>query len=230
MSIAQTFQLARKARGKLSSEASRGDHNLRLLVGHANLLDSLMIHLSEAEAEQERWYQNTVRGNEYDTEEYGSLAADYESDTESESDEDEEYEEDSDEEEEDEFEEVYYEQTRRTAYPAKPQPQRAAVIEVQEVEADFDDDEYENEEEDGMFTLTRTTSHRPPSLCSDASDDDEEDDHAPPSPPQPVEHHYPMSEKELRTISYFSSTLHDDHDSTEVLFEDRLLPTMISTF
>jgi len=182
-----------------------------------------MIHLAEAEAEQEQWYQNTVRGNEYDTEEYGSLAADYESDTESESDE-EEYEE---EEEEDEFEEVYHEQKQRTVYPA---PQRGAVIQVREIGADFND-EYENDEEDdGMFTLTRTTSHRPPSLCSDASDDDDEDEHAPPSPPQPAEHHYPMSEKELRAISYFSSTLHNgEHDSTEVLFEDRLLP-VISTF
>lgn len=224
MSIAQTFHLARRARGKLSFEASRSDHNLRLLVGHANLLDSLMIHLSEAEAEQERWYQQTVRGNEYDTEEYGSLAADYESDTESES----------DEEEDDELDEaVYYEQNRRTAYRA--QPQREVVVDMHEVEvaAEYDDDENENDdgEDDGMFALTRTTSHRPPSLCSDASDD-EEDDHAPPSPPQPADHHYPMSEKELRTISYFSPTLHDDddHDSTEVLFADRLLPTMVSSF
>jgi len=186
-----------------------------------------MIHLSEAEAEQERWYQQTVRGNEYDTEEYGSLAADYESDTESESEE---------EDEDDEFEEVVYcEQNRRTAYRA--QPQREAAINMHEVEvaAEYDDDEYENEndddgEDDGMFALTRTTSHRPPSLCSDASDD-EEDDHAPPSPPQPADHHYPMSEKELRTISYFSPTLHDDdHDSTEVLFADRLLPTMVTSF
>ena len=33
MSVTQTFYLAHKARGKLSSEASRSDHNLRLLVG-----------------------------------------------------------------------------------------------------------------------------------------------------------------------------------------------------
>ena len=37
MSITQTFYLAHKARGKLSSEASRQDHNLRLLVGKSDI-------------------------------------------------------------------------------------------------------------------------------------------------------------------------------------------------
>ncbi|KAK2628527.1 hypothetical protein QTJ16_001630 [Diplocarpon rosae] len=56
MSLTQTYYLAHTARGKLSSEAARADHNLRLLVGHANLLDGLMLELAAAEAEQEQWF------------------------------------------------------------------------------------------------------------------------------------------------------------------------------
>ncbi|KAK5086470.1 hypothetical protein LTR05_003638 [Lithohypha guttulata] len=50
------------ARGKLSREAAKGDHNLRLLVGHANMLDSLMIDLANAEQEQERWFNKSLSG------------------------------------------------------------------------------------------------------------------------------------------------------------------------
>jgi len=62
MSIAQTYFLAHKARAKLSSEAARPNHNLRLLVGHANLLDSLMLELADAERQQESWFNESVRG------------------------------------------------------------------------------------------------------------------------------------------------------------------------
>lgn len=51
MSITQTYYLAHTARSKLSKEASRGDHDLRVLVGHANLLDGLMGDLATAERE-----------------------------------------------------------------------------------------------------------------------------------------------------------------------------------
>lgn len=61
MSITQTYFLAHKARAKLSSEAGRPDHNLRLLVGHANLLDTLMLELADAEREQESWFNQSVR-------------------------------------------------------------------------------------------------------------------------------------------------------------------------
>ena len=63
MSITQTYFLAHTARGKLSTEAARGDHNLRLLVGHANLLDSLTVELKEAEREQEAWFEKTVQAS-----------------------------------------------------------------------------------------------------------------------------------------------------------------------
>ncbi|ERS99929.1 hypothetical protein HMPREF1624_03298 [Sporothrix schenckii ATCC 58251] len=62
MSITQTYFLAHKARAKLSSQAARPDHNLRLLVGHANLLDTLMLELADAEREQESWFNQSVRG------------------------------------------------------------------------------------------------------------------------------------------------------------------------
>ena len=64
MSITQTYFLAHSARGKLSKEAARADHDLRLLVGHANMLDSLMLDLANAEQEQERWFNQTVSGTE----------------------------------------------------------------------------------------------------------------------------------------------------------------------
>lgn len=52
LSVAETCYLAQTTRRKLSSEVSRPDHDLRVLVGHANFLDSLMIELAEANQEQ----------------------------------------------------------------------------------------------------------------------------------------------------------------------------------
>jgi len=194
-----------------------------------------MIRLSEAEAEQEQWYNNTVRGNErewsepeYEPEEYGSLATDYES------------EEDSEDESEEEHIEMY-------RYERKSQPRFLArhetvigVSEVEEEDEEYDSEDealYDEEDEDGMFMLTRTTSHRPPSLCSDCSDDEDEESN-PPSPPQPSEHNPPMTPKErLSGVSpkFFDSHPHPryplHHDPGESLFsDDRLLPEMIGTF
>lgn len=42
MPLAETYFLASKARSKLSREANKSDHNLRVLVSHANMLDNLM--------------------------------------------------------------------------------------------------------------------------------------------------------------------------------------------
>lgn len=50
--ITQTYSLAHTARRKLAREASRADLHLGRLVGHANLLDSLMLELSRAERER----------------------------------------------------------------------------------------------------------------------------------------------------------------------------------
>ena len=61
MSLTRTYQVAATARSKLGSEASRPEHRLRHLVGHANLLDTLMLELAEAERQQEQWFDETVR-------------------------------------------------------------------------------------------------------------------------------------------------------------------------
>ena len=53
MLATEAYSLASKARAKLSFEASRADHNLRRMVGHANLLDSLMLDIAKAEQYQE---------------------------------------------------------------------------------------------------------------------------------------------------------------------------------
>ncbi|KAK2874934.1 hypothetical protein FQN49_001935 [Arthroderma sp. PD_2] len=61
MSLSQTYVLAHTARAKLSREAARADHELRLLVGHANMLDNLMVELAEAEREREAWFNQNIR-------------------------------------------------------------------------------------------------------------------------------------------------------------------------
>ena len=39
MSLKQVYRIASVARGKLGGAADQPEHNLRLLVGHANFLD-----------------------------------------------------------------------------------------------------------------------------------------------------------------------------------------------
>lgn len=53
MSFTRMYAIALTARSKLGREADRADHNLRRLVGHANLLDALLIDLAVAERDQE---------------------------------------------------------------------------------------------------------------------------------------------------------------------------------
>jgi hypothetical protein len=239
MSITQTFYLAHKARSKLSNEAARSDHNLRLLVGHANLLDSLMIHISEAEAEQDKWYSSTVRGNEQaweeseydnDEEKYGSLPADYDSDSDSSVSDDSDYD---------------LEEALEVASLPSPVEHRflasnqTTVIGVLEVEEDDLDDDYEDDEDDDSLSLTRTYSHRPPSLCSDSSDDEDESNL--PSPEQPTEDwemHLSQKERiEAASYRYFDSQSHTEakiihHGPAEVFLGEPLglLPEMISSY
>ncbi|KAF3940089.1 hypothetical protein ABW19_dt0203078 [Dactylella cylindrospora] len=206
MSITQTFYLAHKARGKLSSEAARSDHNLRLLVGHANLLDSLMLHLQNAEREQDAWFNAMVRGNsmeddetdhmdviseEDEEENLGSLAEDYPESESSDEDSDDDYELESD----------YINTIPRPAYDYSK-----TVIDVDEVEAD---DDFE-EEEDGFYALRRTSSHAPMSPPELIDDDDTSDsDSNPPSPPQPTLaepiFYESKNRKQISTTSYYDS-------------------------
>jgi len=240
MAYTQTFQLAQRARGKLQREASQHDHNLRLLVGHANLLDNLMISLAEAEREQEQWFNEVVRGSiaaedeEEDVEEeeesrdwpeqsyegHGWLAVDY---SESESEEDSESEADSDE----EMEDVQYTMPH---LPQKPSHRSLSsyfqttigVSEVDEYDGDFED-------EDGMYPLTRASSHgSPPQLVADLTDDEEEES-TPPSPPQLSLPFTPVKGKErIATASFFGQNPHSSHHQT---FLDGIHPpSLISTF
>lgn len=182
MSITQTFYLAHKARAKLSSEAARSDHNLRLLVGHANLLDSLMLNLQAAEREQDAWFNAMVRGNSMDDEEledamdtiteeeeenFGSLAQDYpESDS-------------SDDDEEDEADYEY-----PSVFPPRPTGfDYARKTTIDEIEVD--EEEFE-EEDDGFYALRRTSSHVPLSPPELVDDDFSDIESNPPSPPQPT--------------------------------------------
>ncbi|EFR00105.1 hypothetical protein MGYG_03111 [Nannizzia gypsea CBS 118893] len=61
MSLSETYVLAHTARAKLTREAARADHHLRLLVGHANMLDNLMLDLADAEREREAWYNHAIK-------------------------------------------------------------------------------------------------------------------------------------------------------------------------
>lgn len=63
MSTTQPHSLAYSVHRKLLQEAARADHNLRLLVGHANLLDQFMILLATAEQEQERLLERPLYGS-----------------------------------------------------------------------------------------------------------------------------------------------------------------------
>ena len=222
MSITQTYFLAHSARGKLSKEASRSDHDLRLLVGHANLLDSLMIDLASAEQEQERWFNKSVSGAKASEEETTSQQwaetiieepeADWEVEDAESTDDESQYDEDED--------------TKMTS---------SAVITTTEIEEDVEEDE---EEGDGELALTRTPSrHAPPELSAD-SDSDSEDEHMPPSPPQPTFDSF--TEKQRQAIA--TTSFYDKKDAALTATEQqtfaqegfylpsRQQPTMIAAY
>lgn len=163
MSVTQTYFLAHKARAKLAREASRADHDLRLLVGHANLLDGLMLELADAEAEQESWFNDSVRGaSREERVEYEDTVIEVsEEDDWSESD----SESESDEEEED--------------------IEMADAVAMRRVPAQRIGEETEDEDDFAELELVRTPSHSsPPEL--DDGEDSEEDEAMPPSPPTAV--------------------------------------------
>ncbi|KAF4631102.1 hypothetical protein G7Y89_g7024 [Cudoniella acicularis] len=199
MSVTQTYYLAHTARGKLSSEAARADHNLRLLVGHANLLDSLMVELAEAEQEQESWFNQSVK-KATKTEEprhiqwADTIVEDPEEDWQAEDADSSDSEYDSDEDMEMEGQMMALQRTQS----------RPIVAAVEVDEEDFEDD---GEEDYASLQLQLTPSHSasPPELDHD-SDDSSEDESMPPSPPSdslPT-----FSEKQRRQIatsSFYSS-------------------------
>src|SRR5579862_8715376 len=214
MSITQTYYLAHSARNKLSKEASRADHNLRLLVGHANLLDSLMIQLAEAEREQEQWFNQTVRGAEASEGEPKSSRhiqwadtimeepeQDWEvddagSDSDSDSD--------------------YDAEEEASAYIAPRTPSHPSVTIIP---LGIDDGDYDSEEDNEELALVRSPSRTLPEL-SDDSDEDSEDDSMPPSPPQTTIEFSEQQPKQLSTA--YSSQANQPLSETEQssFFED----------
>lgn len=204
MSLTQTYYLAHKARAKLSHEAAMPDHNLRLLVGHANLLDSLMMELADAEREQESWFNQSVKNaQQQQHQQPAEKRADdkhiqwadtiVEEDEEDEDDySDSSSEEDSDFEDEDvEMADVVSLRRVPSNYhlTAPPSPKMEVVeVDMGDDEEEEDDDDEENYAE---LTLTRSPSHTihvsspPPDLEHD-SDESSEDESMPPSPPSAV--------------------------------------------
>jgi hypothetical protein len=203
MSVTQTYYLAHTARGKLSHEAARSDHNLRLLVGHANLLDSLMLDLAEAEQEQESWFNQSVKKATKSEEPRhiqwaDTIVEDPEEDWQAED-----VEESDSESEYDSDEEIEMVEHMATLQRVASRPQITTVEEVEE--EDFEEDE---EEDYASLSLHRTNSHSatsPPELDSDS--DSSEDESMPPSPPNASIATF--SEKERRqiaTTSFYSKS------------------------
>ncbi|TVY38106.1 hypothetical protein LOCC1_G006601 [Lachnellula occidentalis] len=203
MSVTQTYYLAHTARGKLSSEAARADHNLRLLVGHANLLDSLMIDLAEAEQEQESWFNQSVnKAQKTSTSEEpkhiqwaDTIVEDPEEDWQAEdadsSDSDSEYDSDED-----------------IEMPTLHRVQSHTITSsVQE----FDEEEEEEEEEELDYAslqphLTPSHSASPPELDHDSDDSSSDDESMPPSPPSTTLPTFSEKQRQqIATTSYYAA-------------------------
>lgn len=206
MSLTQTYYLAHTARGKLSKEAARADHELRLLVGHANLLDGLMLDLADAEREQESWFNQTVKGaakaseepkhiqwvdtipeeavDDMDEEDWDAEAeaSDNES-SDSSDDEDSDY---------------------VPAIPARRIPQQSTMITTTEV---YEDEMDEDDDYDEDLALTRTSSAHPPELLheSDSESDDESMPQSPPQPEIPLDAFSQKQRQAIATTSFYES-------------------------
>lgn len=189
MSLTQTYFVASTARSKLGREAARADHNLRRLVGHANLLDTLMVELADAEREQEAWFNQSVQKASKPQqprhiqwidsieEEPMEIESDDESD-------------DGSDMEDDDDAEMFNIPLRRLISP----PIDVSSREMQEDDEDSDSDDDDDEE----HILTRVSSnHSPPELTHE-SDSDSEDESMPPSPEHST---FALSEKERQAIT-----------------------------
>jgi len=202
MSLTQTYYVAASARSKLGREACRPDHDLRLLVGHANLLDSLMLELADAEREQEAWFnQNLKRASKSDKPTHiqwaDTIVEDDEEDSDNES-------EASDSDSESDF---YDEDASQfTMIPPlrglRPSPVEITTTEVKE---DDEEDFYEDYEDDEEHALTRTSSNSPPELVHDEGSDDES---PPTSPPQSNLEYTEKQRQAIATTAYYDGRSH----------------------
>ena len=219
MSLTQTYVLAHTARSKLSREASRPTHNLRRLVGHANMLDNLMLDLANAEQEQESWFNQSVKTASKAeepkhvkwAETIPEQAMEDDSDSESDS-------------EEDTFEIAQHLPIRRVRKSPVPPPPSF----------DEDDDMEVDDEYDASLALARTSSHPPeatPELMHEDSDSESEDESLPPSPPTQSIPFDAFTEKQRQSIGsapiiHTATTLSEtDHD-----FFQHSLPAPIAAY
>lgn len=219
MSITQTYYLAHKARAKLSHEAAMPDHNLRLLVGHANLLDSLMLELADAEREQESWFNQSVRTASQPEKKEDKHIQWADSIAE------EEYEDDSSDDDDSDLSDEDVEMAdavslRRvpsrghhtTTFDKVPASPHMEVVEI-DMEDDFEEDDYEDEDY-AHLELTRIPSHNsvtsPPELEHDM-DESSEDEAMPPSPPSAM---LPTFEQEHKQKDSYATTDSGFYDNT----------------
>ncbi|KAI0458384.1 hypothetical protein F5B21DRAFT_460888 [Xylaria acuta] len=220
MSITQTYFLAHKARAKLSSEAARPDHNLRLLVGHANLLDSLMLDLADAEREQESWFNQSVRGAAPKTQERhvqwaDSVAEeeDWEADS-SDSDDDSDMDDDEDIE--------MFDAAPLSRIPSNlvaPSSPKLHTLEVEDGDFEEDDEDFAH------LGLARSQSHSasPPELEHDS--ESSEDESMPPSPPTASIPTFSEKQSESTiTTKYYDSTQEEEEDKSDFYNEGFYLP------
>jgi hypothetical protein len=192
MSLTQTYYIAASARSKLGKEACRADHDLRLLVGHANLLDSLMIELQDAERQQEAWFNQTMaKASKAEEPRHIQWA-------------------DSIAEEDDEEEDSDSESECDEDFDMVPLPRRIAQapVQISTMEIDEDDEDfYDDMEDDSDLALTRVSSQSqsPPELTYEEDSDDES---PPASPPNST---LEFSEKEAMLTTSFYSTKQQTH-------------------
>jgi len=214
MSLTQTYYLAHTARGKLSAEAARADHDLRLLVGHANLLDSLMLDLASAEQEQESWFNQSVQSATKNTtiieesERHIQWADAIVEDEEEDWDADDADSSDSDDSDYDDDEEMI-DAEFTTLYRTSSRPIQIPSTTVREIEDEDEDFEDDGEEDYAALSLTPSPSHpagaSPPELSHDSEDSESEDDSMPPSPPSTILPTF--SEKQaIATTSFYGTS------------------------
>jgi hypothetical protein len=193
MSLTQTYYVASTARSKLGREANKSDHNLRLLVGHANLLDSLMIELSDAEREQESWFNASVQKASKPESRHitwiDSIPEIEEEGEDGESDAESDYDEDAD--------EIFTIPVRKVRTPA-------VIVDS----AELDDDLSSDEEDDDEHALTRVPSsrHSPPELMECGEDSDSEEEDSMPSSPEAQSFELDEKQREQITTTAFYET------------------------
>lgn len=193
MSLTQTYYVASTARTKLGREAGKSDHNLRLLVGHANLLDSLMVELADAEREQEDWFNNSVQKASPVPESPRHIS--WSIDEEMEEDDSDMSDDDSDIYDEDD-DALFNLPLRKIRSP----PIELSSHEIDE-DADYtdDDEELDDEDEREALSLQRVASqHLPPELTLDSSDSESDDDSMPSSPELAT---FEITDKERQAIT-----------------------------